>query len=544
MNNIRKNILAVVLLTVLFGCDMDDFFELERPQETQWVNTVTFEQGLADAYHSLLYYTNPGFHEMVDFCATGVSQLLPGTSTGAPWNEMYNRLYSQIEHAHHRNFWRDQYQAITMCNLALELDEEGDGNMFNLDKNDSDYTDNYVRQIGEYHFVRAYAYYSLVRFFAAPYDHNGSNDGTYIPFHTNFPRSKEAIYDVDLGTNEEIYQQIIDDLLVAKDMLPDAYNSTTMFPTYEAGRGTSFAATALLAKVYFIMGRYTEAIAELNEIIASAEVDGQFFMDEPIEAFNKNTPTDIPREIIWEFNGGTPGVNWTYNYMFWGWIISLQDRNADDFGRGAGMSKTATNQFTYSYYALDKMGWMVDPLNGDYTLSTEAQNDLRFQQIHWYLLPYLEDGDPLVYETVFTHSAVTTPQLYIDKYYRGGPGDGRYSKFPIIRLAEMYLIRSWLNWNNGDLAEAASDLNVVWNRANPSSPDRYNTGNIDHDAILGEFYKEMSGEGVTMDFIVGTQMPLPPGDEDRAPVNPPYSEWHWAIPVEETSLNPDFQTGG
>lgn len=537
-----KNILLIILLlTVFSGCDTDEFFELERPQETQWVNTVTFEQGLASAYHSMLYYSNPGYQEMVDFASSGIAQLLPETSTGAPWNEMYYRLFDDNYYGHARSYWQDNYQAITMSNLAITLDEEEDGNPFGLNVNSTDYIDNYLRQIGEYHFIRAYSYYQLVRYFAPPYIHDGSNDEAYIPYKTTVPTSKEEIFAEELGTNEEVYQQIISDLLVAKSKLPEVYNSASMYPTYEAGRANYYVATALLAKVYFLMGQYDDALAQLDEVIDAAEIDKIYALEEPIAAFNKNVVTDIPMESIWEFNTGNPAISGTNMYMYWGWLISLQDRNADDFGRGEGMAITATNQFTFSYQALDKMGWMEDPLNGDYDLSQEAKDDLRFQQLHWYLLPYMEGGDPLVYETVSTHTAVKTPQLYLDKYYRGGPGDGRYTKFPIIRLAEMYLIRSWILWNSGNAAAAAEDLNKVWNRANPSNPDRYNAGNINHNAIYAEFLKEMSGEGWTMDFMVSTQMNIPAGDEDRAEIAPPYSEWHWVIPSEEVNLNPDLQ---
>jgi hypothetical protein len=130
--------------------------------------------------------------------------------------------------------------------------------------------------------------------------------------------------------------------------------------------------------------------------------------------------------------------------------------------------------------------------------------------------------------------------LYIDKYYRGAVGKGRYTKAPLIRLADLYLIRSWIKWKTND-PTAADDLNKVWTRANPDSPDRYNAGNVNHDAIFSEYLKEMSGEGWTLDFMVGTQMTIPAADEpDNHDVAPPYSEWHWAIPAAETAANPNY----
>ena len=45
-----------------------------------------------------------------------------------------------------------------MCNLALDLDAEGNGNPFGLDVTGDDYLKNYRRQVGEFHFCRAWAY--------------------------------------------------------------------------------------------------------------------------------------------------------------------------------------------------------------------------------------------------------------------------------------------------------------------------------------------------------------------------------------------------
>ncbi|GHB75239.1 RagB/SusD family nutrient uptake outer membrane protein [Persicitalea jodogahamensis] len=521
---------------------MDEFFENDRPQETQWVNTVTLDQGLVSAYHSLMYREGyRGFPQMLDFASSGVSQLLPETSTGAPWNEMYNRQFDQNFNLSN-NLWKTSYAAITMANTAIQLDTENDGNPFNLRVADSDYKDNYVRQIGEYHFLRAYAYYHLVRNFAPPYNHNGPNTGQFIPFKTKVPMSKGEIFEESLGTTEEIYQQIVADLEIAKQKLPGNFNSATMLPNYVAGRATKYTAAGYLAKVLFVMGKYDQALKETNFIIDAAENQKRFSLEAPIDAFNKNVVSDVAKEAIFEFNTGDPTVSGTSEYVYWAWVFSFQDRNADDFGRGKGMAKSATNQFTLSYWALDKAGWMTDPAKGDYTPTEAAKKDLRYQQLYFYQLPYKAGGDPLIYETVSTHTKVDKPQIYIDKYYRGGPGDGRYTKFPLLRLADIYLVQSWMRWKTGDATGAAADLNKVWNRANPTNPNRYTAANVNHEAILAEYIREMTGEGWTLDFMVGTQMPIPAGDRAGvAPIAPPYSQWKWEVPVEEKNLNPDYQ---
>lgn len=534
--------LMVLLFTGLTSCNEDEFFKIDRPQETQWTSTVTFDQGLSAAYFSVLYESHAfSIPLMIEFASSGIAHLLPETSTGAPWNEMNYRLFD-------RNFfatdvlWGAWYKAINMCNLAIALDQSNNGNPFGLKVDGSDYVDNYMRQVGEYYFLRAYAYYMLSRYFAPPYNHNGANTGKYIPFKTMPSNSKDEVFGESLGTNEEVYEQIISDLQAAKEKLPKAYNSATMLPTYQVGRANKYAASALLAKVYFVMGKYMEAKTELDFVIQAAEQEGRYALEEPIQAFNKNVITDIAKETIWEFNSGNSSSGFYSDFVYWLMITNLNFRDTDNGGRGANMVKSSWNQFTLSYWALDKMNWMTDPMNGDYTLTDKAANDLRFQQLYYYLREYKAGGDPLVYETVNSHTKVDKPQIYVDKAFRGSPGDGRYTKFPIIRLADLYLLRSWIKWKGNDPSGAAGDLNNVWNRAHPNSPDKYHAGNITHDAIFAEYLKEMTSEGWTLDFMVGTQMTIPAADEPtNHDVAPPYSEWHWAIPAAEKALNPDYQ---
>lgn len=536
---------ALIFLAGVTSCKKDKFFEVTRPQETQWTNTVTFDQGLAAAYFQVIYGLRGG-PQMMDFAESGISQLLPGTSSGAPYNEMYNRLFGQ-NHNQTNDIWTKCYAAITLANYAIQMDSAKNGNAFNLAVTSNDYKDNYVRQVGEYYFIRAYAYYFLARYFAPPYIQGAANTTAYIPFKTTVPQTRAEVLAERLGTNEEIYNQMIADLKVAKDKLPTAYNSATMLPTYITGRATKYGAAAMLAKIYFLKGDYANALTETDFIINAAETTGRFALEDPIQAFNKNVVANVPKEAILEFNSGDPTVGngeQTSNYMYWGWSISLQDRDADNFGRGPtpGMSKSSVAQFTLSYWVLDKIGWMTDPLHGDYTLTQAAKDDLRFQQIYYYLLPYKAGADPFTYETLTAHAKVDKPQLYVDKYYRGGPGDGRYSKFPLIRLADIYLTRAWLRWKANNLTGAAADLNKVWNRANPTHPNRYTTVNVNHDAIFAEYVREMSGEGYTLDFMVSTQMPIPAGDRVGIPdVPPPYTGWKWEVPAAEKALNPHYR---
>ncbi|WP_148476965.1 RagB/SusD family nutrient uptake outer membrane protein [Parabacteroides johnsonii] len=554
-----KNVFNILLGTLLFiMSSCDDFFELKRPQETQWTTTSTLEQGLSTAYWNL-HWTGGmgrGCPQYFDFITSGSAKLLDGTSVGVSYSQPYYRMFDQ-KLGESKETWLKGYQIITLANLALDLDRDGNGNPFNLDVKSDDYVYNYKRQIAEYHFLRGYTYFYLVKFFGTPYDPNGNNESLSIPLKTTAAYSKEDVMNEKIGTVKEVYDVVIQDLQYAKENLPEQYtlNSWNNVPGYECGRGNKIIAAALLGKVYFLMGKYDLAQKEFDYVIDYAEQTGRYRLEDPQSPFIENAAANRPLESIWEFNSGQlDGKSEKHNmYVYYGMIMGLRfrDSNGSDFYNVSdpkdGIVMSSWNCFTVGYWALKRMGWMVDPENGDYTITSAAEEDLRYQQVYHLMLPYekgIKKGDEkyITHESVDAHAQVSTPHVYLDKFFRGEKPYGRYSKYPLIRLADLYLLRAWLRWNGGEYQQAADDMNVVWNRSNPQNPNRYNSSNVNHTEIFNEYLREMTGEGWTVDFMMGTRMPIPAGDaKGNTVVAPPYSSWHWPIPDEETSLNPNYR---
>ncbi|GHV47857.1 hypothetical protein FACS1894181_02200 [Bacteroidia bacterium] len=559
----KRKILNIVTLTALFmsSISCEDFFEITRPQETPWTTTATFEQGLNSAYRGIQWTEmGRGYPIFYDFVASGTAIKTTTGSSGLNGDELYYRKFGE-RLGQLPGWWQWGYRVITMCNLAIDKDKEGNGNPFNLNVASDDYNHNYLRQVAEYHFVRAYAYFNLVKTFVSPYNHGGSNNELAIPLKATAAYSKDDVLGEKIGTKEEVYQQIISDLKYAKEHLPDKFtlNSWNNVPGYEAGRGNKWSACALLGKVYFLMGKYAEAKAEFDDLINYAESTGAYSLTEiPKAAFNKERAQDFPKESIYEFNGGY--LDGTFeqhnNYVYVGMTMGLRfrDSQGDDLlnssTTGIGVVISTWNTFTLAHSAVKQMGWMAD----DYSETPEAKADLRYQQVYHLLLP-MPIGTPgdniakgsegyLDYESFPGHAHLKIPHLYIDKFFRGAQPYGRNSKFPLIRLADIYLLRGWIKWKNGDLAGAANDLNVVWNRANPDNVDKHTVANVTHETIWKEYLREMSGEGWTTDFIMATQMDAPRGDDPLIPeVKPPYANWYWPIPPNEEALNPNYQYG-
>lgn len=552
-----KNLAILVFAGLMSFCSCDDFFELKRPQETQWTTTATYEQGLSSAYFNIQWSdAGRGFAQYIDFLTSGTASLMDGNTPGLDGEKYFYRSFEE-KLGRMTTIWRTYYNVITKCNLALDVDRDGNGNPFNLDMRSDDYIHNYTRQVAEYHFCRAFSYFSLIRIFAPPYNHNGENNQKAIPLKTSAAYSKEDVYNEELGTIEAIYDLIISDLKYAKENLPDQFtlNSWNNVAGYECGRANKWVATSLLGKVYFLMGKYAEAKAEFDAVIDYAEATGTYKLEAPKDPFNKEKAQDVPKESIWEFNSGfLDGKYEKHNqYMYCGMVMGLRfrDSNGDELeslpGNNEGTVISPWNGFGIAYTALKEMGWMVDPMNGNYEVTPAAENDLRYQQVYHLMLPYKEGikkGDPeyITTESLAGHAMVKTPHVYIDKFFRGAAPYGKFSKFPFIRLADIYLLRAWLRWNSNDLQGAADDLNIVWNRANPQNQDIYTASNVNHDVIYQEYLREMTGEGWTVDFMMGTQMTIPAGDSKlNSQVAPPYSSWYWSIPDDEVNLNDKYQ---
>lgn len=125
--------------------------------------------------------------------------------------------------------WSQLYNAIAKANLVLQkVPEIGDANLDNNNRR--------AQILGEASFLRAYHYFQLVTLFGGVPIVTTPIASTE-PSATNLPRA----------TEEEVYNQIIQDLEFALANLPDSYEGD---PSISKARATKGAANAVLAKVY------------------------------------------------------------------------------------------------------------------------------------------------------------------------------------------------------------------------------------------------------------------------------------------------------
>jgi hypothetical protein len=105
--------------------------------------------------------------------------------------------------------------------------------------------------LGEARFLRAFAYFNLVRLFGD------------IPYIEEFVTDPDAVKAINKMPENEVYQKIIADLMFAKENLPDKH------PGDVRSRATKGTAAAYLASVYLTIGNYQKAAEEAKWVIAN-----------------------------------------------------------------------------------------------------------------------------------------------------------------------------------------------------------------------------------------------------------------------------------
>lgn len=231
----------------------------------------------------------------------------------------------------------------------------------------------------------------------------------------------------------QVYSRIVADLQQSISML-DEVEAEGVRP--RAGRANLWSARALLARVYLDMGQWAQARAMADEVIESGEF-------ELVDEYRNIWAVENNSESIFEVQFTISDPN---SLAFWFFP-------SDEGGR-YGFNPTEAAAVAIFGGA----GQSRERFNGSVSFS-EGEG--------WY---------------------------YVSKFFRIETGD---DNIPVIRLAEMYLIRAEANWRLGaDPAVVRSDINVVRERSGlPALAATVTTSTQLRNAILAERRAEFAFEG-------------------------------------------------
>ncbi|MCS3800879.1 RagB/SusD family nutrient uptake outer membrane protein [Niastella sp. OAS944] len=242
-------------------------------------------------------------------------------------------------------------------------------------------------------------------------------------------------YNVNMGifrsSQSEVYRQIKGDLTDAKNLLSSDYlNETSTITTMERTRPTKWAASALLARAYLYSGDYDNAILESDAIIA--KTDMYSLKSDLNDVFLKNST-----EAIWQIQIPLP--------------TTINTADGANFILRSTPGLGLLNNSTIS-----------TPLKNAFEINDKRKSN-------W------------THDTTISGKTYTYPYKY--KVYTGSIIT-EYSM--ILRLAELFLIRSEAQAEKNNISNAVADLNKIRNRA--GLPDY--SGLMDKDSVLDAIYHE------------------------------------------------------
>ncbi|MEM7373661.1 MAG: RagB/SusD family nutrient uptake outer membrane protein [Bacteroidota bacterium] len=269
INNTYIQLLMVVGLISLFACNNRlDVIPQQSIDEAQALSTPgNVLAALVGAYDGMSDNDAwGGGQHLSELLADNGEQVWAGTF------EEPEQIFQKsilVQNLDVERFWAETYEAINRANNVLSA----------IDILDAD---DQSRVEAEARFIRGALYFDLANLFGKPYSDGNASSNLAVPIVTEPTRTIDDASKVSRNTVAEVYEQVISDLLFAKNNLPE---DNGIF-------ATTYAASAILSRIYLMQGDLASAGTEADRIIES----GMFsLVDNYADAFTQsgNTTEDI-----------------------------------------------------------------------------------------------------------------------------------------------------------------------------------------------------------------------------------------------------------
>jgi len=241
-------ILLVILVSIV-GCD--DNLKLQPEDDLQpgpvLSNSTNLQNILTGAY------AEAGQNVAYGGRLNLASELL-ANDTDLSWNGTFEQPAQLIEkqlvpdNTFVRDYWLNAYEVNNQVNIVLE-----NLSIFS-DQTERD------RVEGESKFLRALVYFDLARLFGQSYEVGGGNSQLAAPIVLQAVLDPTGITSPERNSVEEVYTQVINDLMEAYALLPE---SNSFF-------ADKYAAQALLARVYLQQGNYAGARDAADDVLQNS----------------------------------------------------------------------------------------------------------------------------------------------------------------------------------------------------------------------------------------------------------------------------------
>lgn len=333
----------------------------------------------------------------------------------------------------HINLWRtDYWSGINEANIALAGIDEVEGD---------DAARNVVK--GEAYFLRAMFYFDMAKVFGyEPGKEVNGWDKSVVIRTTPTLGFSDADFRTR-ATNREVYDLIESDLTAAIGLLPTATMGASS--VYRASKGS---AEALLSRVYLYEGKYAEAASMATQAMATFGLgnDGTGLV---AAADYVNSFATYPNpESLFEIE------------------IRSNDWSTVD-GVNNSMCSLSANVFASAQFIV--------------TASDE-------------LLASYEEGDVRMDTWTETTRSGAAGSVYRSNKWLGTKGDF-LENLPIMRAAELYLIRAEARYRTGDETGARADLSALRSKRGLAAVGSGVSGSSLFDLIMNERRVEFALEG-------------------------------------------------
>ncbi|MEX0646307.1 MAG: RagB/SusD family nutrient uptake outer membrane protein [Balneolaceae bacterium] len=290
MRKLKLNLIAFAAILIFQGCDslLDVDPRQSIDSEQALTNADNVKSVLIGAYDAIgdadLY---GGWYMMTaDFLADAGDFDFTGTffQPREIWSKQ--QLYDNSFVA---DTWNTSYEAINILNNVMSA----------LDLLEGDDRD---RVEGEARLIRGMVYFELVRLYAPPYVAGSTNDQAGVPLVLTPTEEIGEDAEVSRASVDAVYDQIIDDLTEAKNLLDDINPERSYYVN-------SMVASAVLSRVHLQRGEYADARDEAHRVI-----DSGIYSLRPAFADVFNQPENTSEDIFAMQNSAQDGTNSMFTF--------------------------------------------------------------------------------------------------------------------------------------------------------------------------------------------------------------------------------------
>jgi starch-binding outer membrane protein, SusD/RagB family len=414
MKKFRYTYLLILVFTI-FSCD--DLLELEPKGEIIAEDALKTKDDLQELLNSAYDVLSGTGGNFLGGRSQVFGEVMGDNIDGQRMNNadllaFYNKTTSFFT-GYTQAYFKEPYFTIYRANTLLEnIDKVGD-----IPQSEKD------RMTGEALFLRAIAHFDLIKLFAQPYGYTADNSHLGVAL-----RTKASAEVKNRSTVAEVYNQIVEDLESASTLLP-ASNSVY---------ATSWAAKAILSKVYFHMHNFQDAYTLANDVLENSPYQFNTSSDEFVRRYSEEGSEETIFSIV-----STPNTH-----------------------RGSQLSTS---------YRTDANNKPTLNISRDlFNIATTDSDDKRGEL--WYDLA--DEGSP-------------EERIFLLKF-----NEQSYFNVPLIHATEVKFIRAESAAEINQTAVAVEDINDIKQRAGialvTGTPDIASLLNI----IRTEKRKELVGEGV------------------------------------------------